>query len=258
MESQASPADPGEGAFDELARRPGERWSRFATRVANAFGLVLLLVIAIYVLASLAPYNDWGALLLAIVTAACSIVGLISAEAGPRLLRWSIGLGALAVVLAFAAVLGAGQQVLAASALVGALLLATAAGKILGAVLTEHEVGFKTILGAISVYVLLGILFTYVYLAIDKLQPGDFFGQPVKSGDFVFFSITTLTTTGYGNLVPVAQPGKMLSGLEMLTGQIFVVTLIAGLVSLWRPGSRRSPPPEGVGGSSSRGRSRER
>jgi ion channel len=239
MESQVSPADPDAATFDGLSRRPGERWSRFATRVANAFGLVLLLVIAIYVLASLAPYTDWGALALAVVTAACAIVGLISAEAGPRLLRGSIALGALAVALALAAALGAGSRVLATSALAGALLLATAAGKVLGAVLSEHEVGFRTILGAISVYVLLGILFTYVYLAIEKLQPGEFFGQPVKTGDFVFFSITTLTTTGYGNLVPNGQPGKMLSGLEMLIGQIFVVTLIAGLVSLWRPGSRK-------------------
>jgi uncharacterized membrane protein YjfL (UPF0719 family) len=239
MESQVSPADPDAATFDGLSRRPGERWSRFATRVANAFGLVLLLVIAIYVLASLAPYTDWGALALAVVTAACAIVGLISAEAGPRLLRGSIALGALAVALALAAALGAGSRVLATSALAGALLLATAAGKVLGAVLSEHEVGFRTILGAISVYVLLGILFTYVYLAIEKLQPGEFFGQPVKTGDFVFFSITTLTTTGYGNLVPTGQPGKMLSGLEMLIGQIFVVTLIAGLVSLWRPGSRK-------------------
>jgi len=104
-------------------------------------------------------------------------------------------------------------------------------------VLSEHEVNFRTILGAISVYVLLGILFTYVYFGVDKLQPGLFFGQSIKTGDFIFFSITTLTTTGYGNLVPAGQPGKMLAGLEMLVGQIFLVTLIAGLVSLWRPGS---------------------
>jgi hypothetical protein len=237
MESQASPAEPEGGAFPGLQRRPGERWSRFATRVANAFGVVLLLVVGIYVLASVAPYKSWGAVALAAITAACAVVGLISSEAGPRLLRWSIGLGAGTVVLAFASVMGAGQRILGVSAIVGALLLATAAAKILGAVLTEHEVGFRTILGAISVYVLLGILFTYVYVAVDKFQGGDFFGQPIKTGDFVFFSITTLTTTGYGNLVPAAQPGKMLSGLEMLTGQIFLVTLIAGLVSLWRPGS---------------------
>jgi hypothetical protein len=45
-----------------------------------------------------------------------------------------------------------------------------------------------------------------------------------------------LTTTGYGNLVPGGQPGRLLAGLEMMIGQIFLVTLVAGLVSLWRPG----------------------
>jgi Ion channel len=104
---------------------------------------------------------------------------------------------------------------------------------------TEHEVGFRTILGAISVYLILGLLFSFAYAAIDRLQAGAFFEQKMQTGDFVFFSFTTLTTTGYGNLIPGGQPGRMLSGLEMLVGQIFLVTLIAGLVSLWRPGSRR-------------------
>ena len=58
----------------------------------------------------------------------------------------------------------------------------------------------------------------------------------VQGGDFLFFSYTTLTTTGYGNLVPAGQVGRMVSGLEMMIGQIFLVTLVAGLVSLWRPG----------------------
>jgi Ion channel len=238
MESQASPAERGSAAGFGLTRRPGERWSRFATRVANAFGVVLLLVVAIYVLASLLSYSGWGGAALAAVTSACATVALVSAESGHRLIRGSAALGAVAVALAVVSALGGGGGgVLGASALISALLLATAAGKILGAVLSEHEVGFRTILGAISVYVLLGILFTYVYIAVDKLQPGLFFGQQIKTGDFIFFSITTLSTTGYGNLVPAAQPGKMLSGLEMLTGQIFLVTLIAGLVSLWRPGA---------------------
>jgi len=100
-------------------------------------------------------------------------------------------------------------------------------------------VGFRTILGAISVYVIFGLMFSFAYAGIDRLQAGSFFGTTTtQTGDFVFFSITTLTTTGYGNLVPAAQPGRMLSGLEMLIGQIFLVTLIAGLVSLWRPGLR--------------------
>ena len=85
---------------------------------------------------------------------------------------------------------------------------------------------------------MLGILFTFLYGTVERVQGGAFFeGVPHPAGsDFLFFSYTTLTTTGYGNLVPGGQPGRMLSGLEMMIGQIFLVTLVAGLVSLWRPG----------------------
>jgi hypothetical protein len=84
----------------------------------------------------------------------------------------------------------------------------------------------------------LGILFTFLYGLVDRMQSGVFFegvAHP-QSSDFLFFSYTTLTTTGYGNLVPGGQPGRLISGLEMMAGQIFLVTLVAGLVSLWRPG----------------------
>jgi hypothetical protein len=219
-----------------MSREPGERWTRFAARIGDAFGLVLLLVIAIYVLGSLVSYRDWGGFAQATISGTCAVVALVSARAGHHLVRWAVAFAAVAAALAAADALGGGSTLAGASALIVAALLAVAAGEVLGTVLTESEVGFRTILGAISVYVILGILFTYVYVAVDRLQAGAFFGQPTQTGDFLFFSITTLTTTGYGNLVPAAQPGRMLSGLEMLTGQIFLVTLIAGLVSLWRPG----------------------
>jgi hypothetical protein len=240
MESQASRAEPGEErSFRGLTRRPGEHWGRFASRIANAYGVVLLLVVGIYVLASLVYFRGWGAVALTAATAACTTVALVSSESRPPLPHVSIGVGSAAVALALASALGTSGKLLGVAALAQVALLAVAAGEILGTVLHEHEVNFRTILGAISVYVMLGILFTWVYVAVDKFQPGLFFGQPLQVGDYVFFSITTLSTTGYGNLVPAGQPGKMLSGLEMLVGQIFLVTLIAGLVSLWRPGLAR-------------------
>jgi hypothetical protein len=220
-----------------MSRKPGERWTRFAARIGDAFGLVLLLVVAIYVLGSLVSYSDWGGLAQSATTGTCAVVALISARAGHGLVRWAIAFAIVGAALAAADALGAGSALAGTSALISVALLAVAAGEVLGTVLTESEVGFRTILGAISVYVILGIIFTYVYVAVDRFQTGAFFGQPTQTGDFLFFSITTLTTTGYGNLVPAAQPGRMLSGLEMLTGQIFLVTLIAGLVSLWRPGA---------------------
>lgn len=103
---------------------------------------------------------------------------------------------------------------------------------------------------------MLGILFTFLYGLIDRMQSGAFFegvAHP-QGSDFLFFSYTTLTTTGYGNLIPGGQPGRLISGLEMMSGQIFLVTLVAGLVSLWRPGEairRRREARSGEGTASS-------
>lgn len=219
--------------------RQQERWARFLTRVTNAFGLVFLLIIAIYVVGSLVPYRGWGGVALVTLTGMCATVALASAGASTRRVRGVAWLSAGSLALAAIAAASGGSAAAAGIAwLLQSVLLAIAALRMLGAVLGEEEVGFRTIIGAISVYVIVGLLFSFVYAGIDRLQAGDFFGTAAQTGDYLFFSITTLTTTGYGNLVPAAQPGRMLAGLEMLIGQIFLVTLIAGLVSLWRPGSR--------------------
>jgi hypothetical protein len=218
-------------------RRRGERWSRFATRVANAFGLVLVLVLATYVLVSLTAYKGWTGALIAAVAGASATVALASADARPAVVQATSAGALAAVVLAAVSALTDAPTLLGISALMLMTALLVATGTMLGAVLRESEVGFRTILGAVSVYVNLGLLFTFLYAAIDRLQAGEFFGVPLQTGDYVFFSITTLTTTGFGDLVPAGQPGRLLSGLEMLLGQLFLVTFIAGLVSLWRPGA---------------------
>src|SRR6185503_5209541 len=81
------------------------------------------------------------------------------------------------------------------------LLLAFAMGAVLQRVITTAEVGSRTILGAISVYAVLGLLFTFVYATVGRIQSAPFFeGEAhAKGGDFLFFSYTTLTTTGYGD-----------------------------------------------------------
>jgi Ion channel len=225
-----------------MSRRPGERWGQFAQRVGDAFGLVLLLVIGTYVLGSLVSYRGWSATLTTAVAASAAVVALASADARPRVVRAAGALALASVVLAALASAFDEPTLLGISAIVQVLLLLVAAGAVLRAVVTAPEVGFRTILGAISVYMTFGLLFTFLYAFLDKVQDGAFFanGADAGGGDTLFFSFTTLTTTGYGNLVPAAQPGKMFAGLEMLIGQIFLVTLVAGLVSLWRPRRTRS------------------
>jgi hypothetical protein len=217
--------------------RSDHRWSRFGERMTNAFGLVLLLVAATYVVASLTRYSGWSAVGITTLASTATAVAFGSSDARASRVRVAAVVGAVAIALAIVAALSGETGFLAAAALVQMVLLFAAAATVLTAVLSEAQVDFRTILGAISVYLIFGLLFTSLYVAIDRLQPGEFFIDEAGSqtGNFVFFSFTTLTTTGYGNLVPAAQPGKMVAGLEMLFGQIFLVTLIAGLVSLWRP-----------------------
>jgi hypothetical protein len=195
-------------------------------------------VLATYVLGSLTTFRNWTGVLTTLVAATAAVVGLGGAGVRPPVIRAAAAFALAAVALSALSEVLDDPHLLGASSFVLVILLLLAAGAILRAVLEETEVGFRTILGAISVYTILGLLFTFLYAALDRVQSSPFFGSGVsiKNGDILFFSFTTLTTTGYGNLVPAGQPGRMFAGLEMLMGQIFLVTLVAGLVSLWRPG----------------------
>ncbi len=217
-----------------------ERWLRRAQRASDAFGLVLLLLLVTYVLASLLSNRGWPAVVELAAGTATAVVALVSAHAPARIVRAAIGLAGLAIALAVVAAITGTRGWLSAGALLEVALLSAATVAVLLRVVTASEVSSRTILGAISVYAILGLLFTFLYATVERLQGGPFFGEIAdpQNSDFLFFSFTTLTTTGFGDLVPAGQPGRMLAGLEMMIGQIFLVTLVARLVSLWRPGER--------------------
>ena len=215
-----------------------DAWVRRADRFSDAFGLVLVLVLATYVVASIVSNRGWAAVLLTVVTSAAAIVALTSSEARPIVVRRALLVALLSTALAVVSAVSGGRPPLNVASFLVLGLLAVSMAALLQRVVTAEEVSVRTILGAISVYTSLGIFFTWAYGIIDRIEGGGFFGSAIeaKGSDFLFFSYTTLTTTGYGDLVPVGQVGRMVSGLEMMVGQVFLVTLVAGLVSLWRPG----------------------
>jgi len=169
-----------------------------------------------------------------------AIVALVSSHVRQTAVRRALVVAILAIVLAVISAASGARIWLTIASILEIILLGLGMVAVLRRVATASEVSSRTILGAISVYAALGILFTWAYGAIDKIEGGGFFSgvATARGSDFLFFSYTTLTTTGYGNLVPAGQVGRMVSGLEMMTGQVFLVTLVAGLVSLWRPGER--------------------
>jgi hypothetical protein len=102
-------------------------------------------------------------------------------------------------------------------------------------VLHHKRVTYETVLGALCAYVLLGLLFAFMYLAVAELRDEPFFVQagPHQQSEYLYFSFVALTTLGFGDLSPAVGLPQALTVLEALLGQVFLVTLVARLVTLW-------------------------
>jgi Ion channel len=219
----------------------GETRLELLQRVLDAYGLVLVLILVTFVVTLTLPPEGWGGRVAAIAVAGLTaVIALTSSNVRVGRVQVATAAVVIAVVAAALAKAVSSNGLLGVAFIIDALLLTLAAITILRRVVLAADVDFQTILGAISVFTLLGLLFGYLFLALGRLKGGEVFaGVPhAAARDYVFFSYTTLTTTGYGNLVPAGDIGQILAVLEMLTGQFFLVTLVAGLVSLWRPGAR--------------------
>ena len=99
-------------------------------------------------------------------------------------------------------------------------------------VLRDPSLDVHIVLGVIAVYVLLGIAFAGAYSVVGIAQ-GGFFAQGGADDavNYFYFSLITITTTGFGDLSPVTDTGKILAALEALIGQVYLVTVVALAVS---------------------------
>lgn len=106
---------------------------------------------------------------------------------------------------------------------------------VLGLTLRAGPVTFHRIQGAIAAYLLLGVLWAHAFALVAHLRPGAFSGS-VNLADgaraFFYFSFVTLTTVGYGDVLPVHPAARSLAMAEAVTGPLYLAILVARLVSL--------------------------
>jgi uncharacterized membrane protein len=113
------------------------------------------------------------------------------------------------------------------------LLVVTTPFIVLRRIVTHDTVTSATLLGAASVFLLIAIVFMYLFLAVDRFGDGSFFGEPEASTGFMYFSLVTITTLGYGDLVPARDVGRAVATSAAMLGQIYLVFIVARLVALY-------------------------
>jgi Ion channel len=126
-----------------------------------------------------------------------------------------------------------------------ALILLVSAVLIVRRVLARPEITLQSIYGAISAYLILGLMFAAFYAAMYRFGGNTFFANG-RTGDtrtFQYFSFVTLTTTGYGDYTAAASGGQAVAVIEAITGQIFLATLVARLVAGFRGAARAAREP---------------
>jgi hypothetical protein len=131
----------------------------------------------------------------------------------------------------------AGASDNAATRITNAVLVALAPPAIIVGVLRslreKQAVTVEAVLGVLCVYILLGMFFAALYGTIEHLGSGSFFAQGTKAtvSNCLYFSFTTLTTVGYGDLTASSNLGHTLSVCEALIGQIYLVTVVSVIVA---------------------------
>ena len=229
-------------------RHPVERPPRPFS--ANSYGLVLLLILLTYVVSIAAEDRRSLSIVVAMQIATIWVV-LRASEARRSVRRIAavfVGISAtVATVNLFVPDRVADEGFMP---LVSGLLYLAAPFSVVRHLVLRRRVDRETVLGAIAAYLLIGMFFAFAYRAAGAMQADAFFGTS-GDGTFpqdLFFSFTTLTTTGYGNLIPAGNPGQSLAILEMLIGQLFLVIAVAKAVGAWQPKPWRDDRPRPSGG----------
>ena len=102
--------------------------------------------------------------------------------------------------------------------------------------LVQHRrVTRQTMFGAIAAYLMIAIGYSYLFLYVAELNPDPFFAgtDDQTSSSFAYFSLTTITTLGYGDLSPTTKFGRLLATSEAIVGQVYLVTFVAMFVGLY-------------------------
>jgi hypothetical protein len=209
-----------------------ERWSDPLLTTLTILLIILMFVVAPLQAAGIVAFQAFG-----FIIGFTLIVGVLILSASPT----------AAVVILIAVVMNGTAAVLRFSQpstldiclIAGAWLLigVTLSWVVARAVFASGRVTYHRIIGAILLYLAMALTFAALFALVGVMVPGAFTGLPIEdnpalASNLIYFSFVTLTSTGYGDILPVHPVARSLCNLETIIGQFYAATLLARLVTL--------------------------
>jgi hypothetical protein len=218
---------------DTTQPRAIERWIE-GRLPGYRFGLVLTLLLTTYVFMASGLSGGWVRVVTVTLQGLTLLAALRASQASRRLFRVAALVAAVALLASLVSLFfDSSNDGTGVFFVLNVLMVAGAPIAIGRALWRRPTVDVHTVLGAICIYVLVGMLFAFLDGAVGYLASEPFFVQTKDptSADFLYFSFITLTTVGYGDYTAAGGLGRAVASIEALLGQIYLVTVVATIVS---------------------------
>jgi hypothetical protein len=210
-------------------RHPAER-----REAQFRYGAVFLLVLALLLFEVIAPAKGWARAIDVLLAGAALTVAVATSRArGPVRRTRARVVGTFALVTVIGIVVGifaTAATFVAVTILVVGIPVALGGGLL--RLIRETGVTLQVVAGALTIYLVVGLLFASIISFAATVESGAYFkqGGNVTNGERVYYSFTVMTTTGFGDYTAAQPFGHALAVLEMLTGQLYLVTVIGIVV----------------------------
>lgn len=198
------------------------------------YGLVLALLLITFLFLGISPSGRFGPLITLVIESVTLLMVLSLAGTRRLVMVGAIAASVLAITTGIVHTVHDSPADLTFTSTMSAFLVLVAPVVLARSVIRRRILDIQAVLAAVALYVMIGLFFSYVYAVIQGSSAHHVFfaqGPNATSSDFTYFSFTVLTTVGFGDLTAASGLGRTSSVFEAMVGQLYLVTVVALLVS---------------------------
>ncbi len=199
---------------------------------------MLVALLAFLILSPLAQilFPNYASIIINFTFTITIVIGVWSLIDNRKWFLFGLGLAAFSFLLSLLEFFYSSEFIYIASILVLLFFLINSLVLAIRHILFGPKIDMNKIVGSVTIYLLIGIIWALLYGLVEVLIAGSFSGNLLNVGgsrfwDLIYFSFVTLTTLGFGDILPMNTYARTLAYMEAIVGQFYIAILVASLVS---------------------------